>query len=218
MVHELLRAEASLLSGGTRIGAVGPVFEEQRLGKSWPFYRMSRFGVRTVDCREDGFAECDFLISSGKLVRVEVLKDVGSMNESYFLEHIDTEWCLRARHRGYSIYGVGRARMSHHLGDGTVRVPLTHRQVQLYPAYRHYYLFRNSLLLWREPHARLAWKLNEVRRLFSRLIFFSIFVAPRWQRLKFMLLGLWHGILGKSGRGLKATRIELSARRRVLRR
>lgn len=199
MVERLLAAEQALLARGEKVGAVGPVYHDPRLSKSWPFFRMWRFGVRGHACAGSGVVPCDFLITSGTLIRMQVLDDLGPMNDAYFLEHIDTEWSLRARFAGYGLYGVCDARMDHHLGDDTVAVPLTGRRVQLYQPYRHYYLFRNSVLLWRERHAVLPWKLNEIKRLLSRLIFFPIFVPPRMQRLRYMLLGLWDGLLGRTG-------------------
>ena len=199
MVARLLAAECALLERGENVGAVGPVYYDPRLAKSWPFFRMSRFGVRAHECAGAPYVSCDFLISSGTLSRMGVIDAVGPMKDAYFLEHVDTEWSLRARAAGYRLYGVCDARMDHHLGDATVAVPFSPRRVQLYRPYRHYYLFRNAVLLWREKYAPLAWKINETKRLAYRLVFFALFVQPRLQRLKFMLLGLWHGLLGRSG-------------------
>jgi len=89
--------------------------------------------------------------------------------------------------------------MLHSLGDDAVDVPLAGRRVQVYQPYRGYYLFRNAVLLWRQPFAPLPWKLNELRRLLLRLAFFSLMVPPRLERLGYMLLGLWHGLLRKTG-------------------
>lgn len=200
MVAKLLAAEQELLTQGARVGAVGPAFYDPRLDKTWPFYRLSRFGVYGEPCAGNGLIACDFLITSGMLVRLSVLDSVGGMNEGYFLEHVDTEWSLRARYHGYRLYGACSARMEHLLGDNVVRVPLTRRWVQLYKPERHYYLFRNSMLLWREPYAPPSWKRNELRRLIQRIVFLSLFVPPRLRRVRMMLLGLWHGRLGRIGR------------------
>ena len=199
MVARLLEAEAALLAKGANVGAVGPVYHDPRLAKSWPFYKMSRFGVKPHPCADSDTVSCDFLISSGTLARVQVLEEVGGMNEGYFLEHVDTEWSLRARARGYRLFGVCDAKMLHALGDDIIAVPFTGQRVQLYQPYRHYYLFRNAVLLWRERCAVLPWKINEVKRLLKRLVFFSLMVPPRAERLRYMLLGLWHGLLGRTG-------------------
>jgi rhamnosyltransferase len=199
MLSAMLRAEADLNRRGDKVGALGPVFHDPRLGKSWPFYRLSRLGMTGLECNGEDAVPCDFLISSGTLIPMSVLDTVGSMNEGYFLEHIDTEWSLRARFHGYQLFGVCKARMKHMLGDDTARVPFTGRYVQIYKPYRHYYLFRNSILLWRERYAALPWKLNELRRLLARVVYFSLFVPPRLQRARFMALGIWHGLRRRAG-------------------
>jgi rhamnosyltransferase len=199
MVVAMLKAENDLVARGCKVGALGPIYTDPQVRKSWPFYRISRFGVRALACDGHSYVRCDFLISSGTLIRTSVIDVVGAMNERYFLEHVDTEWSLRARFAGYQLFGVCGARMQHRLGESAVDVPIIGRRVQVYRPYRHYYLFRNSILLWRERHACLPWKLNEIKRLLYRLVLFPIFVAPRVERLKFMLLGLWHGLLGRTG-------------------
>jgi rhamnosyltransferase len=199
MVENLLKAEAALSAAGQKVGALGPVYHDPRLDKSWPFYRMSGLGVRGQQCAGEYVIACDLLISSGTLLPLPVIEDVGPMNESYFLEHVDTEWSLRARSRGYGLFGVCDARMDHLLGDSNTGVPFTGRRVQIYQPYRHYYLFRNAVLLGRESYAKLPWKLNELRRLLARLIYFGLFVPPRLQRVRFMALGICHGIMGRAG-------------------
>lgn len=199
MVAKLLAAEDRMLGRGEKVGALGPVYRDSRLGKSWPFYSLSRFGVRARHCRAGDIVPCDLLITSGTLVRLEVIESVGPLNEEFFLEHVDTEWSLRVRYRGLQLYGVCDAGMEHKLGSAAARVPLSGRLVQIYPPYRYYYLFRNALLLGRRDWARVPWKLNEAKRLAIRLVFLALFVPPRWARLRFMALGLWHGLRGRTG-------------------
>jgi rhamnosyltransferase len=199
MVARLVAAERRLLARGEKLAALGPVYFDRRLGKSWPFFRLTRFGMRGHGCAGGEEVRCDFLISSGSLIRLPVFDFVGAVNEGYFLEHVDTDWSLRARFAGYSLFGVCDARMDHHLGDDSVGVPFTGRKVQLYRPYRAYYLFRNAVLLSRERHAPGAWKLNEAKRLLLRFMFFALLVPPRIERVKYMLLGLRHGLAGRSG-------------------
>ena len=45
---------------------------------------------------------CDFLISSGALIPLAVLDDVGAMDEGLFIDNVDLEWSFRARARGYA--------------------------------------------------------------------------------------------------------------------
>jgi len=50
--------------------------------------------------------ETDMLIASGCLIPADVLRDVGLMDDALFIDHVDTDWCMRARARGYRLLGV----------------------------------------------------------------------------------------------------------------
>jgi len=63
--------------------------------------------------------ETDFMISSGALIPMQVLDQVGDMNESFFIDHVDTEWILRAKWQGFRSFGVCDAIMEHSLGTET---------------------------------------------------------------------------------------------------
>jgi len=90
--------------------------------------------------------------------------------------------------------------MYHTLGDAVLKLPFTRRTVQLYRPQRYYYMFRNAVLLWQLPHAPLPWKINEIKRLLLRVVLLGIFAPDRFKRLRMMGLGLWHGLIGRTGR------------------
>jgi len=205
MVARLLAAEHELLRREVKLGAVGPVFYDARHERVWPFYALSAFGIRPRYCpgvlpEGAGAIACDLLITSGTLIRLPVLEETGMLREEFFIEHVDTEWCLRARFHGFHLFGVCSARMHHTLGDSILTMPFTRRTVQLYRPQRYYYLFRNAVLLWRLPHAVLPWKIHEVKRLLLRVFLLGIFAPQRAERLSMMALGLWHGLRRRSGK------------------
>jgi rhamnosyltransferase len=202
MVARLLASEAEILAQGTNLGAVGPLYYDSRLDRTWPFYALTKFGVRPQYCAQlaQAVIPCDLLITSGTLIRLSVIEKIGMLCEEFFIEHVDTEWSLRARFNGFSLFGVCSARMLHTLGDSLLHLPFVQRPVQLYGPQRYYYAFRNALLLWRMPQAVLPWKINELKRLAIRVILLGIFAPQRLKRLGMMALGIWHGLLGKSGR------------------
>jgi rhamnosyltransferase len=205
MVERLLATEGELLARGVRVGAVGPVYYDPKLARTWPFYAFGKLGVRERRCgdaqRERAeVVPCDLLITSGALIRRAVLERTGPLREDFFIEHVDTEWSLRARYLGFLLFGACSARMEHSLGDSVVHLPITGQRVQLYPAYRYYYAFRNALLLWRLPWAVWPWKLNELKRLALRVLVLGFFGTDQLERLGMMVLGIRHGLQGRSGK------------------
>src|SRR5260370_9600263 len=60
----------------------------------------------------------DAVISSGSLVRSEVVQKVGFPRADFFIDFVDFKYCLRLRHRGYQIALVRDSLLDH-----SVRTP-----------------------------------------------------------------------------------------------
>jgi rhamnosyltransferase len=156
MVRELLSASRRL-GRSFRIAAVGPRFVNSDFANESYFVQYKAFRIKRRFCRGSSPEEshrADFLISSGALLPSEALADVGGMDESLFIDHVDTEWFLRARSKGLRSCGVCSAKMRHRLGERTVRLrmPGRKRYVAQYKPERYYYIFRNSIWLCRRPY------------------------------------------------------------------
>ncbi|OAJ51519.1 hypothetical protein A6V36_15960 [Paraburkholderia ginsengiterrae] len=202
MVQCLLEADSRIRERGERVGGVGPVTLDKRTGTAARFMRERRFWLNREKCPSDvPELPVDFLISSGTLTRLDVLDDVGGMNDGLFIDHVDTEWCLRALARGYRLYAARDALLTHSLGDEVVEVWSGRwREVFVHSPIRDYYASRNALLLLRHVPMSFAWRAFLSVRLVAQIMFFGFFVAPRRQRLKLMGKGLLDGMSGRSGK------------------
>ncbi|HFE48143.1 MAG TPA: glycosyltransferase family 2 protein [Chromatiaceae bacterium] len=201
MLARLLAAEQALLAAGQHVAAVAPVFEEPRQRVSSHFIRLQGWRIRKVHCRHaDEHVAADYVISSGCLIRAETLREVGPMEDALFIDYVDIEWGLRALSRGYRSFGVCAARMLHELGEAPAGLPFSRRK--RYPVHsplRHYYHFRNALLLYRRDYVPIAWKFNDGWRLLLKFGFYSLMTPPRLAHFRMMLLGVWHGLRGRAG-------------------
>jgi len=168
MVAALATALAQLQHSGLRPAAVGPSHAAPgRDGGHWPgFVRIRPWGMARVRAgRPDQPVACDFLIASGSLIPVSVIAAVGLMRAELFIDHVDTEWCLRAQAAGYQCYGLEAARLDHQLGERRLRLWVGRwRQIALHRPERYYFMLRNSLWLYRERNLRWDWKLADVLR------------------------------------------------------
>lgn len=204
MVERLLAAEARLRAAGHRVAAVGPRYRDRNTGATSSFVRFGTVTFTRVECAGGDPLEAvrtDFLISSGSLVALDTIAGVGAMDEGLFVDHVDTEWFLRARSLGYDAFGVCGAFMSHDLGRGSVRFWLGRwRNVARHSPLRHYYIFRNSVLLYRRRYAPARWIWNDVVRLVLMFVIFGIATAPRRAHAGAMLRGLRDGLAGRAGR------------------
>ncbi len=165
------------------------------------FVRVSWFRFSRIDCDQQPYVRADFLISSGTLIPVAAIEEVGLMDESLFIDHIDTEWFLRAKSQGYHAFGCCHAFMSHALGEKTARIWfLRSRLVPYHQPFRYYYIFRNSVLLYKRRYMSKKWMLADWVRLLQNLIFFGVLSSQRTENLKMMCKGVADGLKGVSGR------------------
>lgn len=199
MVATLDAALTRLAASGARVAAVGPCFRDAREPADAPFVRIRFPFNRKLRCGGDCTEiACDFLISSGCLIPLAVLADVGDMDAALFIDNVDLDWCFRASAAGYRLYGVCAARLRHHLGDARRRLPGLSRGIVVHPPRRLYYMMRNRLLLYRRRHAPARWVAQDVPRLIVKLLLFAVVVPPRRRNLRCMLAGLRAGLAGRT--------------------
>ena len=204
MVEQLLAARETLGSEA-RISALGSVYTQGRGDTRSCFVRFGKWGFRRVCCQlnqhHTHILPADFLISSGSLFTKEALLNVGLMDEGLFIDHVDTEWFLRARSLGFNCYGVCSACMQHRLGSKVYTVTIGRkRHIPQHPPFRYYYIFRNSIALYRRDYCGKLWKWNDLHRLIQIVLWFGIVVGPRRQNLRMMLRGIRDALLGRSGK------------------
>lgn len=198
MVASLLRA-LQALSATHRAAAVGPRFHDRREDRDAPFVRLGFPLNRKLWCESaTQHIACDFLISSGALIPLAVLDQVGSMDAGLFIDNVDLEWGFRAQAQGYALYGVCAATMHHRLGDARRALPFG-GQVVVHGPLRLYYMMRNRLLLYRMPHTPRVWVAQDMPRVLAKLFLFGVLIGPRLRNLRCMLRGLWDGLRGRDG-------------------
>lgn len=202
MVARLLAVERKLRVRGERVAAVAPRFFDSKYPQPAPFIKRAGWRIRKISCESDlnGVHQVEYAISSGTLIAVEILDEIGEMEDGLFIDYVDIEWGLRAQSKGYYCFGVCAAHMEHHLGDATV----TFRWAKDFRApvrspLRHYYHFRNAVHLYKRSYVPAAWAVNDAYRLLLKYVFYTLVTPPRWQHFKMMTLGIWHGLCGRVG-------------------
>lgn len=195
MVQRLLAA----LAVQPRAAAVGACHvDSRRAHERTPFSTVRCGRLRWLACSDAHRVwKVDHVIASGCLIPASVLRAVGGMREDFFIDWVDTEWCLRARERGWNIYGVCAAQLEHSLGDRVIRV--LGREIPCHAPWRHYYQSRNFVLMLRSVRMGFVPGAHMAFRQFKRFLVFSTLVPGRWQYFRMWMLGLLHGCQGRSG-------------------
>lgn len=200
MVRELLSACRRLQAAGP-VAALGPRYINMDYNNESYFVQFGRLRIRRHFCPDNSGGEvipADFLISSGSLIPVESFRTVGEMDESFFIDFVDTDWFLRAREKGLRAYGICSATMQHKLGDRTHRIRLPGRTkfIAQHRPERYYFIFRNSLLLCRKPYVPIIYKFSLLMRLLCVMVFYTFHGSARCRFYTKAWRGLRHGITG----------------------
>ena len=207
LVTELLAAvkSAHMDPVAPPVAAAGPATVDSRTGRV-SFFVIERSGIPRIwqppadITKLPLLIEAEFLIASGTLIPIEVIKRIGAMRSNYFIDHVDTEWCFRAKAAGYRVLGVPASRLEHQLGDAVKRVWFFgSRQVMFHSPLRDYYMFRNTLQMLRDTPMSWIWKIHFLWRLVQFAGYFLVFAGDRWLRFQRMSLGLLHALRGMSG-------------------
>lgn len=203
MVLQLHQAYQSLAGNGLRVGAVGPVYIDRNTGLAMPFQVEipGRFFYGHVRPRhEDPPVEVIGLITSGTLLPIEVIEDVGGMRDDFFIDYVDVEWCHRARAKGWRLYGCGQARMEQALGERGMQVwYLGWRRESAYPPQRVYYRVRNFLRVCTLSPIDWRWKIRHGWYTLGVVYSQTVFGSRRLQALGASVKGVIDGVLGRMG-------------------
>ncbi len=189
----LLSAFDRLTEQGIRVGCIGTNLIDAATGLSHGFHQATAWRWRRVypAAESDSPVPCANLNGSGTLVPLALFLEFGGLDESLFIDHVDTEWSFRVLAAGFRIWGIPSARMRHRMGQGSLCYWWF--GWRLWPArspLRHRYLFRNAFLLLRRPYVPRVWKAWAIAKLSLTLLAHSLFDPQRGAQVKAMIGGM----------------------------
>lgn len=198
MVEQLYAALLQLESQGESPAAVGPCYEDRRTKEvANVLVADTQKHHKMMPPPDRGCLEVDMLITSGCMIPVSVINQVGGMKEDLFIDHVDMEWCFRARKFGLRTFVAGEAQLQHCIGDHILN--FMSRRVIVHSPVRHYYMLRNGIALQRLPHMTFTWCRNITLTLIKQFIFYSLFLPERKKRVPLMFRGVIDGFKGRLG-------------------
>jgi rhamnosyltransferase len=187
-----------LASDGT--AAVAAAYRDRATGMRGRHVQLGRWRFRYLDREFTGIEAVSFVINSMSVWRVAALERIGAFNEGLAIDHVDTEYCIRARRAGLSLYVAGNYEFHHSIGRRR-RYRLFGRELQAtgHSPARRYLIGRNSAwlarrYLWREP----AFAFLCVSRLGYEAVGILVAEPMRWSKLRALVRGaLTGGILSR---------------------
>ncbi|MEO7413128.1 MAG: glycosyltransferase family 2 protein [Opitutaceae bacterium] len=162
---------------------------------------QTRWLFQRIPCRGADLPAVTAAITSGSMVELKTWQELGGFEESFFIDYIDVEFCLRVIRSGRRVAVSSKAKLDHRLGNRAPGVFLGHAfRPMHHQAFRHYYIARNRVRVWRK-HAMAVphWALFDF--CFANYNTFRVlaFEDRKWSKLKATFLGTWDGLKGKEG-------------------
>jgi len=148
------------------IAAIGPRIINPQTMRQTSFKLFSKIfwrSDRSFAGQEEYFI-ADFLITSGSLLTLKYIDEVGNMKESYFIDNIDLEWCFRAKSLGFDLVGTDAAVLYHAIGERSSNPLVKVGLLAQHNPSRIYYSSRNRIHLYGAAYAPLGWKLRDMIR------------------------------------------------------
>ncbi|WP_028620518.1 glycosyltransferase family 2 protein [Pseudomonas sp. Ant30-3] len=197
LIEKLASAMVHAKSRDDKCIAVSPTFYDRRDGKkvNFPFYQSVDGVIKPVFASDDefGLVRADALITSGMFVDTQAWQDGVKYDESMFVDFTDTEWCFRARERGYRLYGCLNVEMGHALSDAPP-VKIFGLSFFRYSPVRRYFFFRNTVAVCRMAHTPNCWKKRLSIALALRFFVNLLIDTNKTDSLKMMVRGIRHGL------------------------
>lgn len=137
--------------------AVAAAYRDRATGLRARYIRLGRY---RLDFNPREFADMRavaFVINSMSVWRLQALQQIGPFNEGLAIDHVDTEYCLRARQIGLLLYVHGNHEFAHSIGQRrSFRFLGREMQAGGHGPERRYLIGRNTSWLarswlWREP-------------------------------------------------------------------
>lgn len=183
-----------LLESGEPVAAIGPLVIDDYTNHSLPFIRFrlplnARYSPETSpEC--DRLVECDFLISSGCLMSMKAIDDIGLMHEALFIDNVDLDWCFRATYKKYKVYGDFGSVIRQQIGATYTQIPFTKAVIRYHDYNRIYYMTRNRVWLYRQHYVNRAWVVHDVCRLTCKFLYLFLFKGGRTILLRRSVRGI----------------------------
>jgi rhamnosyltransferase len=149
----------------------------------------------------DSFREITAVMQSGTFLSTEALRTCGLFDDSFFIDYVDFELCLRIRKNGLRIIEGTNAIIAHRLGNPS-RHSLFGRTftVSNHSALRRYYATRNRFRIYsRYLFSDFAWICHDVWSWFKEIVKLALFEENRLKKLAYIARGGWDALRGRHG-------------------
>jgi rhamnosyltransferase len=198
MVLSMLKAFYSIKEK-SKVGLVAPYIREENIAREMKFlssdcpFKLRTFGNDSI------VTDVQSVISSGSLIRKEVFESIGKFRHDFFVDYVDTEFCMRMKVNGWKIAVVRDAVLNHNIGELKGHRLLGRMTgVTNHSSSRRYTIFRNRVIVWKQYFNRLpSYILFDIAMAFYDAIKILLFENARQKKIKAIFKGLFTGTVNR---------------------
>lgn len=161
------------------IWSAGSIFDQVSLTPYFVGYGQEDRG------QFDEIREVEMIVGCSLMLKRSAIERTGLMDERFYLQHEESDWCWRIKKNGYKIYFVPRSVVRHKVSQSIV----------LGSTRQHYYSDRNALLFLAKHKPLLLFKriFQEIRRIYWN------YCSRNYLRAEWQLIALWDFLSCKFG-------------------
>jgi rhamnosyltransferase len=146
--------------------------------------------------------EVESVITSGSLIPLAVHATVGPFRDEFFIDYVDSEYCFRARAKGYRVIRTTDPLMSHTIGAPTRHTMLgVSKWTTNHSPDRRYYIARNDTVMLREygGYRFGSWAWKSLRRRLRTCKRIVLYESSKARKIAAVAAGWWDGVRGRMG-------------------
>ena len=169
----------------------------QNIGIISPFH-VNKFETKKIP--DELFNEELVVQTSGNLLNLNTYRTVGSFKEEFFIDYVDTEYCLRLAQNSFKVIRINNAFLYHNEADISERVfinkkifPHNHSPIRLYFKTRNRLYLRDLYKDLFPEYFKYEFKLYR-----NMLIKIILYEKNKMKKMRYSILGLLH-YLKKTG-------------------
>lgn len=148
--------------------------------------------VRKKQKGSEIYRKTDYGITSGTLINIELLNELGGYRDDFFVDGIDIELCLRAKHYGISTYELSNCQLHQRFGSPkTTRILGKDQHTSNYSPRRLEEILKTHVILLRDYPCSFSTRKKIIMTYFWKLPQKLLFLEDdKWNKFR----AVWRGI------------------------
>ena len=187
------------------VGAIQPkIFFNDNREKVWNggSYFLSWFGwtysknyMRRESSPQKQFQEVDWITGCALLTRTDIIKEIGFLNDHFFMYYEDVDFSFRIKSAGYKLIFHPNS-IIYHIAGGASKNLKKDKEGFVNP-YMQYLNTRNHIWVLKSWTSWYKWPSTLLTLIGINLLVMLYFILRRrWQKLSFTAKGFYHGFFG----------------------